>query len=134
MARGGQMMQGVRAGANTVMPQQQYKYVQQQMQQQQRPQYQQQMVGGHLPSVQGVEPLTTAMLASANIQDQKQMLGERIFPVVQTLCPEEAGKVTGMLLEMDNAELLMMLDDRDLMSTKVNEAVSVLRQNKGADK
>jgi len=74
------------------------------------------------------------MLASANIQDQKQMLGERIFPVVQTLCPEEAGKVTGMLLEMDNAELLMMLDDRDLMSTKVNEAVSVLRQNKGADK
>jgi polyadenylate-binding protein len=47
------------------------------------------------------------------------MLGERIFPVVQTFCPEEAGKVTGMLLEMDNAELLMMLDDRDLMSTKV---------------
>jgi len=135
MSRGGQMMSGVRAGANGVMggQQQQYKYVPMQ-QQPQRPQYQQQMVGGHLPSVQGVEPLTTAMLASANIQDQKQMLGERIFPVVQTFCPEEAGKVTGMLLEMDNAELLMMLDDRDLMSTKVNEAVNVLRQNKGADK
>ena len=29
------------------------------------------------------EPLTTAMLAAAPMQEQKQMLGERIFPLIQ---------------------------------------------------
>ena len=29
------------------------------------------------------EPLTTGMLAAAPIQEQKQMLGERLFPLIQ---------------------------------------------------
>ena len=37
---------------------------------------------------------------------QKQMLGELIFPKIQAIQPELAGKITGMLLEMDNAELI----------------------------
>lgn len=37
---------------------------------------------------------------------QKQMLGELIFPKIQALQPDLAGKITGMLLEMDNAELI----------------------------
>jgi polyadenylate-binding protein len=52
-------------------------------------------------------------------QDQKQMLGERIFPIVASTYPEDAGKITGMLLEMDNSELLMMLEDTTLMGGKV---------------
>ena len=31
------------------------------------------------------EPLTTAMLAAVPMQEQKQMLGERIFPLIQVL-------------------------------------------------
>jgi polyadenylate-binding protein len=77
-----------------------------------------------------VEPLATQSLAQASAQDQKQMLGERIFPIVQQTFPEEAGKITGMLLEMDNAELLIMLDDVSIMKSKINEAMIVLRQNK----
>lgn len=78
----------------------------------------------------GQEPLTTAMLASATPQEQKQLLGERIYPPIQRLYPEEAGKITGMLLEMDNSELLMMLENPDLLKSKVDEAVTVLQAHK----
>jgi len=93
----------------------------------------QQMAGGS--TIPGPEPLTTAMLASALPQEQKQMLGERIFPIIQRMYPELAGKITGMLLEMDNSELLIMLESSELMKTKVEEAVAVLQahQQKGGD-
>lgn len=45
-------------------------------------------------------------LASAPPPQQKQLLGEAIFPKIQALQPELAGKITGMLLEMDNQELV----------------------------
>merc|ERR1719361_1960601 len=35
------------------------------------------------------------------IQGQKQMLGERLFPLIQRMYPDLAGKITGMLLEID---------------------------------
>lgn len=44
--------------------------------------------------------------AQTNPGQQKQMLGELIFPKIQAIQPELAGKITGMLLEMDNAELI----------------------------
>merc|ERR1711988_822839 len=63
--------------------------------------------------VQGQEPLTATMLAAAPPQEQKQMLGERLFPLIQRMFPDLAGKITGMLLEIDNAELVHMLEDQN---------------------
>ncbi|EFX77787.1 polyadenylate binding protein, cytoplasmic 1 [Daphnia pulex] len=77
--------------------------------------------------VQGQEPLTASMLASAAPNDQKQMLGERLFPLIQRMYPDMAGKITGMLLEIDNSELLHMLEHNESLKAKVDEAVAVLQ-------
>ena len=44
-------------------------------------------------------------LTSAPPHQQKQLLGEALYPKIQNLQPKLAGKITGMLLEMDNSEL-----------------------------
>jgi polyadenylate-binding protein len=81
--------------------------------------------------IQGQEPLTASMLAAAPPQEQKQMLGERLFPLIQRMYPDLAGKITGMLLEIDNAELVHMLEDQTSLKGKVEEAVSVLQAHQG---
>jgi len=77
--------------------------------------------------VQGQEPLTSTMLAAAAPQEQKQMLGERLFPLIARMYPDLAGKITGMLLEIDNSELLHMLESHESLKSKVDEAVAVLQ-------
>uniref|UniRef100_A0AAQ4RQQ5 Polyadenylate-binding protein n=1 Tax=Gasterosteus aculeatus aculeatus TaxID=481459 RepID=A0AAQ4RQQ5_GASAC len=77
--------------------------------------------------VQGQEPLTSSMLAAAPPQEQKQMLGERLFPLIQSMHANLAGKITGMLLEIDNSELLHMLESHESLRSKVEEAVAVLQ-------
>jgi hypothetical protein len=70
------------------------------------------------------------MLAAAPLQEQKQkqMLGERLFPIIQTMHSNLAGKITGMLLEIDNSELLHMLESPVSLCSKVDEeAVEVLQ-------
>jgi len=99
--------------------------VPQQQQQQQQPQPPQAAV-----FVQGQEPLTASMLAQAPPSEQKQMLGERLFPLIQGLFPDMAGKITGMLLEIDNSELVHMLEHKESLSSKVEEAVAVLSAHK----
>jgi len=70
-----------------------------------------------------------AMLANATAEQQKQILGERLFPLVQSQQPELAGKITGMLLEMDNSEVLLLLDNQEALDAKVEEAIEVLKQH-----
>ncbi|XP_070824735.1 polyadenylate-binding protein 1-like [Chaetodon trifascialis] len=76
---------------------------------------------------QGQEPLTASMLAAAPLMDQKQLLGERLYPLIHALHPSLAGKITGMLLEIDNTELLHMLESSESLHSKVDEAIAVLQ-------
>merc|ERR1719486_1428924 len=80
--------------------------------------------------IQGQEPLTASMLAQAPPSEQKQMLGERLFPLIQSMFPDLAGKITGMLLEIDNSELVHMLEHQESLTSKVEEAVAVLQAHK----
>ncbi|KAF9227667.1 polyadenylate binding protein [Gyrodon lividus] len=73
-----------------------------------------------------IPTLTSAALANASPMEQKQMLGEVIYMKIAPSQPELAGKITGMLLEMDNSELLHLLESNEAMNGKVNEAIAVL--------
>ncbi|XP_024398374.1 polyadenylate-binding protein 2 [Physcomitrium patens] len=66
-------------------------------------------------------------LASAPPDQQRAMLGEQLYPLVDQLEHEFAGKVTGMLLEMDQTEVLHLIESPEALKAKVNEAMEVLR-------
>lgn len=77
--------------------------------------------------------LSAAAIANASPMEQKQMLGEVIYMRIVATQPELAGKITGMLLEMDNTELLHLLDAPEAMNNKVSEALNVLNDFKASE-
>jgi polyadenylate-binding protein len=87
--------------------------------------------------------LNAQTLARASPQDQKQMLGEALYPLIHESVPvvhvrfdtdmsrtqpDLAGKITGMLLEMDNGELLHLIESPPALQDKVDEALRVLAE------
>lgn len=48
--------------------------------------------------------------------------GERLYPLIHGFHPNLAGKITGMLLEIDNSELLHMLESPESLHSKVRQA------------
>ncbi|XP_012836927.1 PREDICTED: polyadenylate-binding protein 2-like isoform X2 [Erythranthe guttata] len=88
---------------------------------------------GNMPSHDGgmsrptpIGALTSA-LANSSPTEQRTMLGENLYPLVEQLEPETAAKVTGMLLEMDQTEVLHLLESPEALKAKVVEAMEVLR-------
>lgn len=120
-----QQQQGVRGAVkfnNQVRNQQ--GVPQQQMVQQQQMQQQAPAAGGDF---------SDEALASADPHTQKNMIGERLYPLIREHQPEQAGKITGMLLEMDNGELLNLIESPDALMSKIEEALNVLRNHKVSD-
>ncbi|KAL0899669.1 hypothetical protein Bca101_083630 [Brassica carinata] len=66
-------------------------------------------------------------LANATPEQQRTMLGESLYPMVEQLEPESAAKITGMLLEMDQTKVLHLLESFAALESKVAEAVEILR-------
>ncbi|KAG9235868.1 putative Polyadenylate-binding protein, cytoplasmic and nuclear [Amylocarpus encephaloides] len=74
-------------------------------------------------------------LTAVPAAQQKQLLGEALFPKILAMQPELAGKITGMLLEMENPELVNLIEDETALRNKVDEALTVydeyVKNNKG---
>ena len=61
-----------------------------------------------------------------HLSNHQQQLGERLFPRVQSLRPTLASKITGMLLELSPANLLLLLADEETLRERVEEAVDII--------
>lgn len=77
--------------------------------------------------------LTASALASASPEMQKNMIGERLYPLIHQSQPDLAGKITGMLLEMDNSELLHLLESPEALNAKIDEALQVLEAHQATE-
>jgi len=84
---------------------------------------------GNVPAISQHAELTLQALAVATPQEQRQMIGERLFARIVAFEPTRAGKITGMLLEMDSSDVLDLLEDDSALRDKVEEAVSVLERH-----
>ncbi|CAN7090227.1 unnamed protein product [Brassica rapa subsp. narinosa] len=80
--------------------------------------------GGPTPDVPGMLPYEMPLRDPGLSQ---HMLGENLYPLVEQLEAESAAKVTGMLLEMDQTEVLHLLESPEALKAKVVEAMDVLR-------
>ncbi|KAH7657390.1 polyadenylate-binding protein [Dioscorea alata] len=66
-----------------------------------------------------------SLLASASPDQQRTILGNELYPLVEAIDKDHAAKVTGMLLEMGQNEVLHLLQSPETLKEKVNKALEV---------
>lgn len=75
-----------------------------------------------------------AIIASAPVDQQKRILGEELYPkIVATGKAQEleaAGKITGMMLDLDNQEILALLEDDELFNNHFEDALTAYEEYK----
>jgi polyadenylate-binding protein len=81
------------------------------------------------PAQTTVSGISSTDLSKMTPEEQKNTLGERLYVKITELRPQQAAKITGMLLEMDTPEILHVLEDNNMLRSKIEEAVAVLRQH-----
>jgi len=75
-------------------------------------------------------PLTSQVLAPYSQEQQRMIIGERLYPLIQKEQPELAGKITGMLLDSVYVDQLTpLLDNSSELAAKIQEALEVLKQH-----
>ena len=65
--------------------------------------------------------VTAVALAAAPPGVQKQIIRDKLLPMISWYQPKLAEKITGMLLELDNSELLALMDSKQKLRAKVGE-------------
>ncbi|XP_015109390.1 E3 ubiquitin-protein ligase UBR5 isoform X1 [Diachasma alloeum] len=64
-----------------------------------------------------------------HLTTHQQNLGDRLYPKVHALRPAFSEKITGMLLELTPAQLLMLLASEEALQQKVDEAYELLHNH-----
>jgi polyadenylate-binding protein len=83
------------------------------------------------PEQYSTPSISTQDLSNLEPMARKNYLGQMLYPLVLDMAGTEQGaKVTGMILELDAADVLELTTDRTKLKSKVDEALQVLRNYK----
>jgi len=90
------------------------------------PRGQQQMMN----PMEGIHDLTLQTLQQYPPEQQKLLLGERLYPLIVPMHGALAGKITGMFLDSGwtTEELLSLIHDEHKLQQKINNAIEVLQR------
>jgi polyadenylate-binding protein len=77
----------------------------------------------------GNDILSLDQLEQYSPEQQKILLGEKLYPLIMKKQPEKAGKITGMLLDSgwETDELFSLIEDEEKLNLRIEEALNVLR-------
>lgn len=88
----------------------------------------------NVPMRQAVDGgVSQSVLSNLPERDQKQYLGEQIFRKVEKINKDLAGKITGMLIGMEIADLMRMIESDEFLREKVQEGIAVLEKRSGVN-
>lgn len=80
----------------------------------------------------GAPESLSSVVNSAPEESRKQIIGEALYPRVISQegiqNPELAGKITGMLLDMDNTELIALVDDEAALKVRISDALDAYKE------
>lgn len=62
-------------------------------------------------------------------QERKRKVGDYIYPKIATLYADQAGKLTGMILELETPELIQLLQNESALLEKASQAHEVLQKH-----
>ena len=57
------------------------------------------------------------------------ILGQQLYPKIAALEPDLSSKIIGMILELDNNEILETINNDDLLKEKIKDAKDFLREH-----
>ncbi|KAF5283401.1 hypothetical protein FQA39_LY04777 [Lamprigera yunnana] len=80
--------------------------------------------------IQGQKSLPPSMLASVSPEEQKKMIGERLFSLGENIFSKISKKITGMLLENDHNEILKLrVQEAVYDQTKQRQSAAQINKN-----
>jgi polyadenylate-binding protein len=125
----GQQMRLPRGRAPQVMPQMPQMIPQMMPRMMQRPAEAHPSPPAHPAPAASRSSFDWAAFSSAPAETKRRMLGEQLYPVVLRSTNEKiAGKITGMLLEIEASDLIKLIQNPGELSIKIHEAIEVLRR------
>lgn len=97
--------------------------------------------GGYYPNRNqkqgGRQKDLAGIIANAPPDQQKRILGEELYPKIvatgKAQEPEAAGKITGMMLGLENQEILDLLEDDELFNNHFEDALTAFEEYKKSE-
>lgn len=88
-----------------------------------------------LPPTKGQDSkvINVADLQGMDEEDKKTHFGEVIYPIIEEKYGDDAPKITGMIIDLEDDNLLAVMNSRNTLMEKAHEGYVLLRESEGAE-